>query len=256
MRGAGAGRLLIRFVGHATVLVAMDGVRLLTDPLLRRRVGPLRRVAPLDRDAARRVDAALVSHAHRDHLDPASLRRLGAGRVVVPRGAAPMLRRRRIGPVTEVAPGDRVAVGPVEVLATPADHGGSRGPLGPDALALGYAMLGSRRALFLGDTDLFPAMEGLVEDLDVLLVPIWGWGPTLGRGRHLDPARAAEAVRLLRPRVAIPIHWGTLLPAPLGLLRRPAFLSEPAEAFAAAVTRVAPEAEARILRPGEATTIG
>ena len=45
--------------------------------------------------------------------------------------------------------------------------------------------------------------------VDVALLPVWGWGPTLGPG-HLDPVRAAEAVELIRPRIVVPVHWGTL----------------------------------------------
>jgi L-ascorbate metabolism protein UlaG (beta-lactamase superfamily) len=67
----------ITWVGHATVLVAMDGVRLLTDPLLRARVAHLRRRAKVDPKAFRGIDAVLISHGHYDHLDLPSLERLG-----------------------------------------------------------------------------------------------------------------------------------------------------------------------------------
>src|SRR5690606_26357853 len=154
-----------------------------------------RRPSPIDPAARAPADAVLISHAHRDHLDLPSLRRLPrTGPVVAPRGLGRMLRRAGIGPVVEVDVDDEVAVGAVTVRATPADHDGARGIGRPTAPALGYAMLGTRRVLFLGDTDLFPEMEGLVPGLDLALVPIWGWGPTLGRGRHLDPHRAAEAL--------------------------------------------------------------
>ena len=101
---------------------------------------------------------------------------------------------------------------------------------------------------FAGDTDLFDAMEGLVPDLDVALLPIWGWGPLIGPG-HLDPSRAAEAVARLRPRVAVPIHWGTLRPFYRGTRAR--FLREPAEAFVAAARERAPETTVNVLAPGE-----
>ena len=70
-----AGRLL--YVGHATVLIELDGVRLLTDPVLRTRVWHLRRRVPLDTAELEGIDAALVSHVHFDHLDRPSLRLLG-----------------------------------------------------------------------------------------------------------------------------------------------------------------------------------
>ena len=94
-------------------------------------------------------------------------------------------------------------------------------------------------------------MDGLVPDLDLALIPIWGWGPTLGSGEHLDPAGAAEAVRLLRPRIAVPIHWGTYRPLHHGVRRDPDFLKQPAEDFVREMAKTAPEVEVRVLQPGE-----
>jgi L-ascorbate metabolism protein UlaG (beta-lactamase superfamily) len=88
--------------------------------------------------------------------------------------------------------------------------------------------------------------------LDVALVPIWGWGPSLGPG-HLDPAGAAAAVALIGPRLVIPIHWATYLPyhyrADHPLLR------EPGRAFAAAMRLRAPEVEVALLAPGESLEV-
>ena len=74
---------------------------------------------------------------------------------------------------------------------------------------MGYLIRGSHQIYFAGDTDLFEGMATLAPDLEIALVPIWGWGPSLGPG-HLDPRRAAEALRLLQPLLAVPIHWETL----------------------------------------------
>jgi L-ascorbate metabolism protein UlaG (beta-lactamase superfamily) len=234
--------LVIRFIGHATVLVELDGVRFLTDPLLRMRVAHLRRAAPLER--IDEVDAVLISHGHYDHLDLPSLRTI-ATKVVVPRGLGARLRGFE---VVEVDEGDEVSVGPVAVRATHAEHDGGRPPWGRSS-ALGYALTSSRRIFFAGDTGLFPGMDGLVPELDLALVPIWGWGPELGRGNHLDPEQAAEAVRRLRPKIAVPIHWGTY--RPFYLSSDAPFLSEPAEAFVRAATIAAPNVDLRVLRPGE-----
>jgi L-ascorbate metabolism protein UlaG (beta-lactamase superfamily) len=246
----------VRYVGHGTCLIDVDGVRLVTDPLLRRTVLHLRRAVPLELGPPRAVDAVLISHAHHDHLDLPSLLRLGRDtRVVVPHGVGRLLHRRGFRAVTEVDAGDAVAVGPVTVRATPASHDGSRPPFVPSAAALGYVIEGSTRAYFAGDTDLFPAMRGLAAELDVAVVPVWGWGMKLGSGLHLDPERAAEAVAMLRPRVAIPIHWGTLLPAHRGLRGAPAWFTNPPLEFAEAVRRLAPDVEVRVLQPGEATVV-
>lgn len=249
--------MVLHYVGHGTVLIAMDGVRLLTDPLLRRRVAHLRRAIRVDRGSLGEVDAVLISHGHYDHLDRASLRLVrDAPLAVVPRGLAALVRRSGLKRVVEVVEGEEVDVLGVRVLATHADHEGDRPhPLfRTDAEAVGYAVLGSRRVYFAGDTDLFPGMQGLVPDLDLALVPIWGWGPTLGTG-HLDPGRAAEALALLRPRIAVPIHWGTYFPLHLGIRRRPHFLREPAEEFVRAARAQAPDVDVRVLRPGESLTL-
>ena len=234
----------IAYVGHSTVDIDLDGVRLLTDPLLRRRVAHLRRAVPLG--AVPRPDAVLISHGHHDHLDPASLRLLpGSPRIVAPRGLGARVRQ---FDVVEVDAGDELRFGEVTVLVTHAEHDGGRPPWGR-GISLGYALLGSRRIYFAGDTDLFAGMEGLVPELDLALVPVWGWGAKLGRGLHLDPVRAAEAVSRLAPKIAVPIHWGTY--RPFHRSARAAFLTEPAVAFARAVATAAPDVEVRVLRPGE-----
>ena len=85
----------IRYVGHATVVVDLGGVRLLTDPLLRNRVAHLRRAVKVDPDALRGLDAVLISHLHYDHLDLPSLEKLGRDMpVVAPRGAGALIRRK------------------------------------------------------------------------------------------------------------------------------------------------------------------
>jgi L-ascorbate metabolism protein UlaG (beta-lactamase superfamily) len=237
--------MVLRYIGHGTVLIELDGVRLLTDPLLRKRVAHLRRAVPLGAPLPA-ADVVLISHGHYDHLDLGSLRLLGGGpRLVVPRSLTLRLPGFETVGVEE---GDQLAVGAVTVRATHAEHEGGRPPFGGGP-ALGYAILGTKRVFFAGDTDLFDGMRGLVPDLDVALIPIWGWGATLGRGKHLDPERAAEAVHRLAPRIAVPIHWGTYRPLHRGAGAR--FLTEPAEAFAEAAAAVAPEVEIRIVRPGE-----
>jgi L-ascorbate metabolism protein UlaG (beta-lactamase superfamily) len=236
--------LIVRFIGHATVLIELDGVRLLTDPLLRNRVAHLRRTLPVERSMPE-IDVVLLSHGHHDHLDVPSLRMLPASRVIAPRKLAAGMGEFDAEGVDE---GDELEVGPLKIRATHAEHDGGRPPF-RTGTALGYAILGSRRVFFAADTELFEGMTGLVEDLDLALVPIWGWGASLGRGKHLDPQTAAEAVRRLAPKVAVPIHWGTYRP----FHRRASagFLTEPAEAFARAAAEIAPDVDVRVLQPGE-----
>jgi L-ascorbate metabolism protein UlaG (beta-lactamase superfamily) len=237
----------IRWVGHSTVLVDLDGVRLLTDPLLRERVVMLRRAEPLDLESLEDLDAVLISHVHYDHLDLGSLRKLKARALVMPRGGANLVRRRVSAPVHELDAGETVEIGSLTVEAVPAEHGSSR-LLGTKTEALGYVVSGSKRVYFLGDTDLFPALAEIAPDADVALVPIWGWGPSLGTG-HLDPRRAAEAIALIHPRVAVPIHWGTYYPVTVRKSARD-FLRTPVAEFAEAAAELAPAVEVRVLQVG------
>lgn len=245
----------VTFVGHATVEIELDGARLLTDPLLGPRLGPLLRRGPLpDADRLAGVDAVLVSHMHHDHLDLASLRRLGRP-IVAPAAAAEFLRGRGLGAVTAIERGEQVTVGGATITAVTAKHDGSRygrGSAGSEAI--GYVVEGSRSAVyFAGDTELFGEMAELAGRIDLALVPIWGWGPKLGSG-HLDPITAAEALALIRPRIAVPIHHATLsLPGSSRLW--PWLLTEPAERFVAEAARRAPQVEVRVLAPGESTAL-
>ena len=148
----------------------------------------------------------------------------------------------------EVETGEEVRIGGLIVRATHADHEGGRGFLGTQVAALGYLIRGSHQIYFAGDTDLFEGMATLSAGLDVALVPIWGWGPSVGPG-HLDPRRAAEALRLLRPRLAVPIHWGTYAPLGFGRLQT-AMLTDPVTEFRRHAAELAPEVEVRVLDLG------
>jgi L-ascorbate metabolism protein UlaG (beta-lactamase superfamily) len=242
----------VTWIGHGTALVDLDGVRLLTDPLLRDRVAHLqRRVPAADPASLSEIDAILLTHLHRDHLDLPSLRRIGrAVPIVVPRGGGRLLLRRGFDAVREIAPGEEITVGGLAVRATEARHHGGRGVVGARGPALGYVIEGSRRIYHAGDTDLFDGMRDLgASGLDLALVPIWGWASRLGPG-HLDPGRAAQALELLRPRQAVPIHWGTYTVGPAAR-PSPRYLRAPLEPFLAAARELTPDVQVVALEPGQ-----
>jgi L-ascorbate metabolism protein UlaG (beta-lactamase superfamily) len=221
----------------------------MTDPVLGDRIGPLRRRAAVTIDAGF-PDAVLISHLHHDHLDLGSLRLIPRGAVLVaPNGAGSLLRSLGFLRVWELDSRQRARVGSVDIEAVPARHVGRRLPFGPSAPALGYLIDGDHQIYFAGDTDIFPEMALLSGSLDLAILPVGGWGPTL-RGGHMDPARAALALTLLRPRHALAVHWGTLWPIGLGRLRRARF-EEPARRFVEAAHRAAPEVSVALLDPGE-----
>ncbi|MCK9795579.1 MBL fold metallo-hydrolase [Isoptericola sp. 4D.3] len=268
------------WLGHSTAVLDLtgpDGVttRLVTDPLLRRHAGVLRRRgAGPDAAAWAGADAALLSHLHHDHAELGSLRLLGDVPVLTAPANARWLRSKGLRGVGLEPPsgvpghhgGAWHDVAGVQVRLTTAVHGDRPMPHRPNAANGHLVRLPARGAgaagapavaaaatvWVLGDTEHFPGV-GRVRDLaggrvDVALVPVSGWGPRLSGG-HLGPRAAAEVCAEVRPRVAIPVHWGTLhVPGGRDLPR--GWMDHAGAAFAAAVHRLAPGVRAVVLRPG------
>ena len=240
----------VTYTGHSTILIELDGVRLLTDPLLRPRVAHLGRLVDIPDITGWQLDAVLISHMHWDHLDLPSLRLLGFDtHMIVPRGAGEYLRKKGFRSIEEIGLYEMTRIGRVTILATPAEHSGDRPLFGPTVDSLGYLIQGSQEIYFAGDTDLFPEMEVLSDSIDVALLPVWGYGPTLGAG-HLDPYRAAQALPGIGAKMAVPIHWGTY--CPIGMVwMQMAFLHYPPHSFQRYAQRIAPEVAVQILEPGQ-----
>lgn len=248
----------IQFLGHSTVLVDLGGHRVLTDPVLRHRVTFLGRVAERHDLVAGLggVDAVVISHLHHDHVDVPSLRLLPRSTpMLVPVGSVAFFARLGFTDVVAMPVGrtwSPQGAPQLLITATPAVHHGRRVPFGPRAESIGHLLeLGPASVYFAGDTDIFQGMSDIHPALDVALLPVWGWGPNLGPG-HMDPRRAAEALPLLRPRYAVPIHWGTLFPMGLRTLGRrvTAVLDEPPRLFAALAAQTYPQCRVLHTQPG------
>jgi L-ascorbate metabolism protein UlaG (beta-lactamase superfamily) len=246
----------LTYTGHATTLLQLNGLSILTDPMLRSWLGPLHRQGPApDPSIPQTADLVLISHLHRDHLDIRSLRRLPADTpLVIPRGASKWALRGGGRDIRELDVGETTTLEGVEVTAVRALHNGHRDfTWGEPIQALGYLITaGTRTAYFAGDTDLFPEMSDL-GPVDLALLPVWGWGASIGTG-HLDPGRAADALKMIRPRLAVPIHWGTFYPAGLRRLRPEPLVDPPLE-FARLARPLAPEVDVRVLPPGSAMSL-
>jgi L-ascorbate metabolism protein UlaG (beta-lactamase superfamily) len=245
----------LTWIGHSTALIDLDGTRLLTDPVLRGHLGPLTRHGPPPAaGTTEAIDAILVSHLHHDHADLGSLRKLQREvPLLVPPGSRAFFERRGFSAVAELAPGETASVGALTVTAVEADHDVGKRRHARRTQAIGFLVSGTRSVYFAGDTDVFAGMEGLAPGLDLALLPIWGWGPSVGPG-HMDPRRAAEAAALLAPRLAIPIHWGTLYPFGLRHLN-PGRLYLPPREFVASMRELAPQVRTLVLSPGESTSL-
>lgn len=242
-RPEAAGKLT--WLGHSCVAIQFGDLLFVTDPVLRDRIVHLRRKKAVDPAALSRANVILLSHIHHDHLDLPSLDQLDPdAQVLVPAGAGNLLRRRGFRAVHEVAPEDEVDVGAARVRVTPAEHGTAVRMGAARTHAVGYVINAARTVYFAGDTDVFPGM-GSLGPVDVALLPVAGWGPRLPAG-HLDPVRAVKALELIRPHLAIPIHWGTYAP-----WRPPKGDETPALEFAELAATIVPSVDVRVLRPGQ-----
>ena len=238
----------VRFLGHSTLLLDLDGTDVITDPILRSRIPGLIHRHPLrDHSLVEAVQCVLISHAHHDHLDLPSLRRLPRdAQVLGPLGSASLLRRNHPD-VREMRPFESHHVGNVHIVATLAKHLGYRPPYGPFA-SIGFVLEGSLRIYFAGDTAVFPEMRDL-GSIDLALLPVSGWGPVVTPG-HMWPRQAVDALHLIQPSAAIPIHWGSLVP--IGFhVRDWSYLHRPPHEFAEIARRELPDVAVTILEPGD-----
>ncbi|GAA3811692.1 MBL fold metallo-hydrolase [Cellulomonas soli] len=257
------GTAVVRWLGHASTVLDLDGVRVLTDPLLREHAGLLRRrgAAP-DPAHWQDPDVVLISHMHHDHAELGSLRLLGDVPVLSAPANAHWLRGHGVRGATGVhdehwwSPPDPPASS-VRVRVVPAVHGHRPMPRRPNS-ANGFLVVApSLTVWFAGDTAPYPAMADLPALLgappDLALVPVGGWGPRLSGG-HMDPVQAAQACALVGARAAVPVHWGTLH-APASRRLPPGWMDRAGAAFAHAMGKVAPDCQVHVLEQGEAVAL-
>ena len=243
----------VTWIGHATVLIEIAGTAILTDPILRERIGPLRRRRDLGRvQDVGDVDAVLLSHLHHDHADLPSLRHLRAVPVVAEAANARWVRRQGLR-APEVVPDrwHRISTD-VEVLLVHARHSARPMPHRPNGSVGMLVRAPGVVVWFAGDTSLYPAMADLPRyaeaPIDLALLPIGGWGPRLSPG-HMGPREAAEAAARSGARTVVPIHYGTLHPRGWPATRLD-WTTAPADLFPDLLADRCPAASAHVLPVG------
>jgi L-ascorbate metabolism protein UlaG (beta-lactamase superfamily) len=251
----------VTWLGHSTVVLDIDGVRIVADPMLRRHAGVLRRRGRKpERAAWTGADAVLLSHLHHDHAEVRSLRLLEDAPILTAReNAAWATRKGLVAP--ELEQDEWTPVGPtdrgVSVRLVPAVHGARPMPHRPNA-ANGHLVRGPSGAVWVaGDTELYPDLELLSSwagaPIELALVPIAGWGPRLSEG-HLDPQEAAKACRMVGARWVIPVHWNTFY-MPTTDMWPGGWMWRPGPAFVEALAREAPTCRPLVLDLGESVRI-
>jgi len=210
------------WLGHTTVLLKIDGMTILTDPVFSTRVGlsfgPVtlgikRLVAPALRALELpKVDLILLSHAHFDHFDIPSLRLLEhrGTKVVTASRTADLLRRRRYAAVHELGWGDSVQVGPAEIRAVEVNHWGARMRNDTYRGYNGYTIhVGGRRILFGGDTAATTAFRALRSSrkFDLAIMPVGAYNPWIHY--HCTPEEAWEMANDAGAEFVLPVHHQT-----------------------------------------------
>ena len=215
----------VTWVGHATLLVQLDGLNILTDPQWSLRASPVgfagpKRVTPpaLAFEALPPIHVVVISHDHYDHLDVATVRRLAADhrpRFLVPLGMKAWFAELGIHEVEELDWWDARTVRGVTFTCVPAQHFAQRSLWDANRrLWAGWAMAGRQRRLFFaGDTAYFDGFKEIGTRLgpfDLAAIPIGAYlPPVIMKQVHTDPADALAAFEDVSARAMIPIHWGT-----------------------------------------------
>lgn len=218
-----ASGLRVTWLGHSTMLLEIDGHRVLTDPVWGERSSPLTWLGParwypplVGLDALPQLDAVVISHDHYDHLDHPTIVAMRDWDTVfiVPLGVGAHLAYWGVPDdrIIELDWWERHTVGALEIVATPARHASGRTLLDKDAtLWASYALVGPRhRVWFSGDTGLFPALHDIGQALgpfDLTMVEAGAYG-NAWPDWHLGPEQAVTAHRMVRGQVMLPVHWG------------------------------------------------
>jgi L-ascorbate metabolism protein UlaG (beta-lactamase superfamily) len=222
-----SGEAQLTWIGHASFLLTLGGKRILIDPIFAPRIATVPRLTPpgLPLEALPPIDLVLITHNHRDHLDPWTISRLGAEPVyMAPLGNGVVLSKCGATKVTELDWWESKALGELTITLVPARHWSMRFPWDRNEMLWGgYVIRGPEGAAYhSGDTGFF---DGFTEIgaragvIDWAMLPIGAYEPRwFMQPQHMGPEEAVEAARMLGARNMVAMHWGTfrLTDEPIG----------------------------------------
>ena len=214
------------WLGHSSVLLEIDGVRILLDPVLSLRVSPFSffgpsrfHPSPIPLKDMRGIDVVLISHNHYDHMDEATIRHLAeqGTKFYLPLGTAPLLQQWGIGD-TQIRSfnwWEEESIEGVRFVATPARHYSNRGTVDyKETFWLSWSIVGPQhRAFFSGDTGYSKSFAEIGKKLgpfDLGVIKVGAYGP--GQAWidiHMDPENAMKTAKDVGAKLVLPVHWGT-----------------------------------------------
>jgi L-ascorbate metabolism protein UlaG (beta-lactamase superfamily) len=207
--------ICLTWIGHASFLIQWRGFNILVDPIWSLWLKIIKRIRrpgfPLKHLPA--IDLVLVTHAHFDHLDRRTLRRIAAWQpIVVPDGVGNLVHDLGFETVHELMPWESLSVGEIQVTLTPCHHWGAR-VLHDSHRGFGgfHLKLGSRTIFHCGDSAYFPGFSEIGARLptEIALLPIGAYDPPSRREVHMNPEQAVQAFRELKADVMVPMHYGS-----------------------------------------------
>ena len=213
----------VTWVGHSTFLIQHRGINILTDPMFSRRASPLSFIGPkrytnpgLRIEQLPSIDYVVISHNHYDHLDAATVDRLGNSALwLVPLGHKDWFERRDVTRLKEFDWWDAFEAPPLSITATPSQHWSARGLNDRfKALWASWAIdFGDFRVWFAGDTGYneiqFREIGNHFAAFDLALIPIGGYAPRWFMGpMHVNPEEAVQIHLDVNARRSIGMHWG------------------------------------------------
>lgn len=213
----------ITWIGHSTLLIQLDGVNILTDPIFSKRsspfsfIGPKRIMSPgLALDSLPKIDLIVISHDHYDHFDKKTIKSLGNKPFyVVPMGVGRILHSWGITHYAEMDWGNQIVFNKIEIICTPAQHFSGRSPFNQNGTLWASWLLKSPSVTFYfgGDTGYFPGFTDIARQygpIDFAALPIGAYAPRwFMKSVHMNPQDALKAFNDLQAKILIPIHWGT-----------------------------------------------
>jgi L-ascorbate metabolism protein UlaG (beta-lactamase superfamily) len=246
--------LCLTWIGHASFLISWRGLNILVDPIWSLWLKVIKRIRRpgIRIDHLPAIDLVLVTHAHFDHLDRRTLRRVASAQpIVVPRGVGNLVHDLGFDRVHELREWEHLDVGEVTITLTPCHHWGARVLHDRDRGFGGFHLrLGKRTVLHCGDSAYFGGFKkiGARLPVEIALLPIGAYEPPSRREVHMNPEEAVQAFQELGAKYMVPMHYGSFR-----LSYEP--LHEPLERLRRQVQQHQLEAAVRILQEGVPTIL-